>query len=355
MKTNLNLFYTLTLLSFLLFSCSSDDDFSGDENGNDDNDDTIEMPYENGFFVLNEGGVGSLTFISNDFSTQENTIFSNHNEGEDLGVYVQSMFFDDDKAFIISNGSNMITVVNRYTMEFIGRVETDLDVPRYGVAVDGKAYVTNQGDFTTDQDDYLSVIDIETLEVENTITIGGTGEFIQAYNNQLYLLNATYGQGNSLSVFDMETQSITTSLEIGEGLNSMAIYNDLMFVLGSDFIYELNLNSLEIQEQVALPESLAGSTENLRIYNDKMYFSETVNVYEENISSTEISDEPIYTYEEGLGFGTFYGFEVHQNQIYIADPKDFDSSGAVQVLTTEGELLQEFEVDLGPNGFYFND
>ena len=64
------LLYSILGLS-LLFSCSNDDDGT-----------TTQEPlgdYENGIIVSAEGGPASVSYISNDFSTSENQIYSNDN------------------------------------------------------------------------------------------------------------------------------------------------------------------------------------------------------------------------------------------------------------------------------------
>ncbi|MFD2432632.1 hypothetical protein ACFSO9_03210 [Mesonia maritima] len=141
-------FLALIFCSVLfLTSCSNDDDFTPPEDSKNPEEPGEEQgKYKNGIFVLNEGGIGTVTYISDDLENVEQTIFQNVNEGEDLGGYAQSIFFEDDLAYIISNGSNLITVVNRYTFELVGKVDSGLEVPRYGVIYNGKAYVTNQGD-----------------------------------------------------------------------------------------------------------------------------------------------------------------------------------------------------------------
>ena len=49
-----------------------------------------------------------------------------------------------------------------------------------------------------------------------------------------------------------------------------------------------------------------------------------------------------------------YGFEVEDDRIYIADGGDFSSDSFIEVYSTEGNLLKNIRVGLGPNGFYFN-
>ena len=85
----------LTILSALfLASCTSDDDSIEEPKGD----------YENGILISGEGSgasTGSVTFVSEDFVTSENLIYKNIN-GTELGIYLQSMAFDDTRAFIIS-------------------------------------------------------------------------------------------------------------------------------------------------------------------------------------------------------------------------------------------------------------
>ena len=131
----MNKYSTVFLALFLLMtlSCSSDDDSPGQVIPDGD--------FANGTLILNEGtsAGGSVSFLSQDLQEIDNSIFEDVNAGEGLGLFLQSIFFDDDKAFIISNGSNIITVVNRYTFELIGTIDSDLSVPRYGTVHNGKA------------------------------------------------------------------------------------------------------------------------------------------------------------------------------------------------------------------------
>ncbi len=94
--------FFLISLTALFAACSSDND--GGTPGN----------YAEGILVLNEGGFGTVTFISDDLQTVNQDIYASVNGSTaEVGQFVQSMFFDGDRAFIISSGSNKITVVNR--------------------------------------------------------------------------------------------------------------------------------------------------------------------------------------------------------------------------------------------------
>lgn len=344
--------------SILLSACSDDDDFTGE----------IDEPlgtYDNGILVLNEGGTGTVTYISEDLQTSEQAIYQVVNNGDDIGAYAQSIFFDDDLAYIISNGSNLITVVNRYTFELVGKVDSGLNVPRYGVVENGKAYVTNQADFSTNDDDYVAVINLETLEVEETVVIGDAVEFIEEEDGLLYIQNATYGTGNYISIFNPTTNQVENTFEIYTdpevinppdlgSLDSFEIEDGFIYALSADRLEKFDLNTLALESTILLSYE-GGSAANLDIEDDQIYFTVSNSVYTMGINEDEAPEEAILTYNSNSANGVMYGFEVEDNRIYVADGGDFTSDSFVEVYDLQGNLLENITVGVGPNGFYFND
>jgi len=333
--------------SILFTSCSSDDDFS-------DKPDEPLGNYDNGILVLNEGGTGTVTYISEDLQTSEQAIYQAVNEGDDLGAYTQSIFFDDDLAYIISNGSNLITVVNRYTFELVGKVESGLNLPRYGVVENGKAYVTNQADYTTDQDDYVAIINLETLEVEQSVVIGNTVEYIEEEDGLLYIQNASYNIGSKISVFNPTTNTVDNIIETETGLNSFEIEDDAIYALSGNALEKFNLNTLELESTLALSYDL-GAAANLDIEDDQIYFTVVNSVYTMAMNADVAPEDALLTYNTSSAWGVMYGFEVEDDRIYVADGGDFVSDSFVEVYDLEGNLLSNITVGVGPNGFYFND
>ena len=356
-------FLALIFCSILfLTSCSNDDDFTPPEDS--ENPENPEEPgeeqgkYKNGIFVLNEGGIGTVTYISDDLENVEQTIFQNVNEGEDLGGYAQSIFFEDDLAFIISNGSNLITVVNRNTFEKVALIDSGLDVPYYGVVENGKAYVTNLAAFDSGDDDYIAVIDLETYQVENTIAIGDYAENIEEENGKLYILNSNYGVGGSISVFNPATQQIENVIETTDDLNSFEIEDGIIYALGFTKLQKIELASGDVQEEISLAYGTDENplkVENIEIEDNQIYFTVGTSVYTLGMEDTEKPEEPILTYNSDSEYGVMYGFEVEDNRIFVADGGDFASDSFVEVYDLEGNLLKNISVGLGPNGFYFND
>lgn len=357
--------------AFSLNSCSNDDDNIIPEP-------TSEGDYTNGFFVLNEGSqsAGTVTFISEDFQNVEQEIFATVNGGDDLGQYVQSMFFDDDRAYIISNGSNLITVVDRYTFEYIGQVDSDLSIPYYGVAYNGKAYVSNLEDYGNPNTDYVAVIDLETLEVEEKILAGANLDEVKEENGLIYFEGSYFGSGNSILVFDPSSNSFIKTFTLfenntgegeEEGLNSFEIEDDYLYALTTKNLYKLDLTTGEEISKVEFSNDFIG-TANLEIENDMIYFtlstsvdtSEKTSVFAlaegvvDSVEDIYTPDEAIITYDSKNKYGNLYGFEVEGDYIYTAEAPTFTEGGKVRIYTLSGDLTAELTVGIGPNGFYFN-
>lgn len=342
----------MALASSILFvSCS------------DDNDDNIiiepETPlgdYDNGVLIVNEGNgsAGTISFISNDFTTVGQDIYGAVNSGDGIGGYVQSIFFEGDRAFIVSNGSNKITVVNRYTFELIGKIETGFNIPRYGVVENGKAYVTNLADFGDLTDDFISVINLSTLQVENTIAVNAIAEHIEGENGKLYVANGSYGEGNTVTVIDAATGSIESTIDVGISPNSMEEEGGFLYVLCGNYTDDSKLVKINLStNQIVSESTMTGlvNAQNLNIENGKLYFTVDSNVYSENLTSTTISTLPLFT----SSAVTLYGFNVNDGRIFVGDAKDYASDGEVFIYTSTGTLQKQFNVGLIPNGFYFND
>lgn len=339
-------FISIIILALSIISCSSDDDALVP--------DIPEGDYFDGTLILNEGSSagGSVSFLSSDLQNLTNSIFENENEGEQPGLYLQSIFFDDDRAFIISNGSNLISVVNRFTFELIGIINSGLSVPRYGTVLNGKAYVTNLDGFNSVEDDYVAVIDLETLEVEESVIVGAVAENIVNSNGQIYIQNAAFGSGNRVSRFDPATNSIIETLQVGDGLNSLEAFENKLYTLDSEGVKVINPGSFTIGREINRPEALA-SANNLRLDDGFIYYTSGTAAYASMISDSELSSEILFDYGSSSDFGAFYGFGVNDGRVYVGDAGDFASNGTVFVFSISGDLLADFSVGIAPNSFYF--
>ncbi|NUY81991.1 hypothetical protein HUK80_13890 [Flavobacterium sp. MAH-1] len=348
MKFN-KLFLTAIAGSLFLASCNSDDDSNAPLGS-----------YDNGVLVLNEGGLGTVTYISDDMQTVQQDIFSAVNGADsDIGAYTQSIFFADNRAFIISNGSNKITVVNRYTFEKVGEITTSLTVPRYGVVYDGKAYVTNSNTFESSTDDFITVINLNTLAVETTIPVNNQAERLIEENGKLYVSGGFYGAGHVVTVINTSNNQIVTTIEVGEAPNSLEERDGMLYVLcgswsGASKLVKIQLSNNQIAGEVTFPDTM-GNAQNLDIDGGLAYFTVGPKIYKINVGATSVTDTAfIETGSDSDYIG--YGFAVEDGRIYISEAaEDFTSDGKIFIYAeNNGALLDEIPVGLGPNGFYFN-
>ena len=345
----LNRIFLLLVATSLFVSCSDDD------NGNSD------VPlgeYDNGFFVLNEGNsnlsTASVTFISNS-GLIEQDVFGNVNPAAvSNGTLLQSIFFDDTRAFIISGGSNKVTVVNRYTFELIATVDTNFASPRYGAVVNGKAYVTNYADFTIGTDDFLTVIDLSDYSTSK-VALNNWSEKVIEENGKLYIANGFYDKGTSITVFNPSNNNSATSIELGFSPNSLEEEDGILYVIGGGKLAKINLATNQVVgTAITFPEAQAGA-KNLIIENDKIYYTSGTSVFVMGINASTAPTSSLFSYESTSEWGGMYGFAVNDNKIYIAEGGDFTSDSEVYVYSLTGSLLDTFEAGVGPNGFYFND
>lgn len=349
MKMN-KLFLAAIFSLALLVSCDSDDDANEAPLGS----------YDNGVLVLNEGDVGTVTYLSNDLATIQQDIFNVVNGDEiNQGLYNQSLFFDGDRAFIISNGSNKITVVNRYTFEYISTISTGFSVPRYAVVYNGKAYVTNSNDFGSSTDDFIAVINLATLAVEAPIAVNYQAEKVVEYDGKLYVSGGFYNEGDRITVIDAVTKTIVDTITTGETPNSLEVVGSTLYVLCGNFddtsrLLKIDLADNSIEDEIVFPESM-GNSQNLDIESGKIYFTSGAKVYRVALNAIAVTDTPLVDTESPSPY-IGYGFAVHGDRIYISEAAaDFVSNGKIFIYNTNGSPIDDFAAGLGPNGFYFND
>ncbi|MBV7267645.1 DUF5074 domain-containing protein [Winogradskyella luteola] len=339
-------------LALLVTSCSDDDDFTPSEPLGD---------YENGYFILHEGGglITPVTYVDEDGTVEQN-VFENVNPTADpIGAFKQDLFFDDTRAFIVSGGGQTVTVLNRYTFEFIATVTTDLINPRYGAVYNNKAYVTNSGDFGTSTDDFVTIIDLTDYST-TTIVIGKIAERIEAANGKLYIANGSFGSGNSVTVLDPSNLGSMTTIDLGMGNspNSLEADDGFLYVLSGNStsngkVFKINLSDDAIDSSIDLPATLT-SPRHLDIDGNTIYFTNSTSVYSFATGSTAVSDVPVMTYVSTSQFGSMYGFSARNNVLYIADAGDFASAGTAYEYDTSGNLLNTITTDVAPNSFHFN-
>lgn len=343
----------------VLVSCSSDDD-----NGT-----TPDEPssYLDGYFILNEGNFGSgnstISFLDLEQGQVEGDIYSHANNGAALGDVGQSMGFYKDYAFIVVNVSNKVEVVNQQTFESVASID-DLDNPRYIDFNAGKAYVTNWGDGGNPNDDYIAVIDLETFEVQDKITIGEGPEEILAHNGKLYVnLIGGHNFNDKLVVVDPLSGHIEKEIYVGAMPNSLEISDGYAWVSAGGFpdfseqesagvITSIDLETLEIDQQFEFPE-LTNHPYNLEVENGQVFYTLGTTVYSFDTDATTLSVEPLMQLTE---VSVLRSMEVFDNYLFVTSGSlDYTGDGELFIYDLEAtSLIESFGVGINPNGIYEN-
>lgn len=345
---------SLFVLSILVISCNDDDDEPQLPKGD----------YENGIIVSGEGGAtGSIYYISNDYITSESQIYNKVNN-EDLGVYLQSIAFDDSRAFIVVDNQNTITVVNRYTFEKVGTITTGLKKPRYMTVVGGKGYVTNwaEGAWGADvDDDYIAVVDLNTYEVISTISVSIGVERIIENNGKLYVSHqGGNGVNNIISVIDIATEEIT-EITVKDSPDELFFDNSGELVVlcsgkaawtGNETpasIIKINPTTNAISSELEFatgihPTTLVNSGTNL-------YYNIGGKVYEMSQSATTLPANELLD----SAVTTFYGMAVNNDEIFVLDAKDYASEADMKVFDLATKTnTQTLKAPINASKIYFN-
>lgn len=347
---------SLFLLSIICVSC--------------DDDDEPQLPkgdYENGIIVSGEGtfsGIsGSTYYVSNDYSTTESLIYKKVNN-EDLGIFVQSIAFDDSRAFIVVDNANTISVVDRYTFEKLGEITTGLKKPRYMTIVGDKGYVTNwaEGVYGADvDDDYIAVVDLNTYEVTSTISVSIGVERIIEANGKLFVSHkGGNGTNNIVTVINIATEA-TTEITVNDLPDDLLIDNSGNLVVlcegkaawtGNETlasIVKINTTSNAISSKLEFdtgihPSALVGNSANL-------YYNIGSKVYEVSQSATTLPASELLE----SSVTTFYGMAVNNSELFVLDAKDYASEADMKVFDMSTKTnTQTLKAPINASKIYFN-
>lgn len=335
-----------------------------------DDNDNIEMPlgsYDNGVLILNQGGFlkgdASVSYLAEDFLTQQNNIFSLVNPSITLGDTGQDIGLYQNFAFVVLNGSNKIEVVNRYTMEHVATISSGLNNPRYIAFSNGKGFVTNWGDGGDASDDFVAVINLATYTVSSTISVAEGPERIVGENSKLYVAHAGgYGYGNTISVLNGANNTLSTTINVGDVPNSLEINNGSLYVIcggkpsyapaetAGSFV-KINISNNTVANTILF--AAATHPSNLDIVDASVFYTVGASIFKSTLSATTLPTTPLFTTAAQGVYGV-YSFAVNENKIYVGDAGDYNSNGKIYVYSSVGLLEHEYTVGVIPAGFYFN-
>lgn len=323
--------------------------------------------YNSGILILNQGGFNSgnanVSYLSNDFNTLQNNIFSTVNPGVIMGDTGQDIGLNGQYAYIVVNVSNKIQIVNRFTFKLIATITANLNNPRYIAFSNGKMFVTNWGNPGSTTDDYVATFNITDNTFLGNIPVVEGPEHILVNAGKVYVAHkGAYGYGNKITVIDAALSSVITTITVGDVPDSMRIVGTDMFVLCSGNpsyaptetagkLSKINLTTNTVSSSINF--SITSHPSNLDIYNNDIYYTVDEKIFKTTQSATTLPSTPLFTTTPQGAYG-IYSFEVENNKIFIGDAGNYSANGKVYIYSLTGVLETSKTVGIIPAGFYFN-
>lgn len=333
----------------------------------DDDDVTISGIYSDGVFITNEGnfgaGNGSVSFYAYAGDTVSNEIFQTVNM-RSLGDVAQSLTVHNNKAYIVINGSGKIEVVTRNDFKEYG-VISDLSSPRHFIAINNnKGYVSEWGDGMGTS---VKAIDLNTLTVTKTITVGTGPEHLIYHNGYVYVANSGgYISDNTISVIDPSTDEVVKTITLdADSPRDFAVdaNNDLWVLCYGQILYNtdysiasqtasklirINTSTNEVTQTITISETDHPTELEVSRNGNNLFYGGGYGfqgIYKLSITDTSVPTTPIID-------KSFYGFTVNPEtgNIFACDAGYFTANGTLYRYKADGTELGNYEVGIGPNG-----
>lgn len=308
---------------------------------------------ENGILFLNEGnylsGNASLGFISTDFSEIVENIAKNNNDS--LGDVAQSLTFYNNKAFIVLNNSNKIEVFDRYTFKHENTIESNLNQPRYITFSNNKMYVTNYGSQS------VTIYNANSFDFLNEISLNGPVDNITTLNRKIYIQKAAFSEGNEIVIVDDKTDGIVKTIQVEDKLQSIVAHSDFIYAISSinsrSHFYKIDAQDDQVITHFLSTKNM--NAQNLRADENILYYTSNNQVYQWFPNDTTVQLDPVLTIKDATDlFATFYGFNVIDSRIYVADAGNYTQASKISIYNLKGDKLKSFYGGILTNQFYKN-
>ena len=215
-----------------------------------------------GFFLLNEGNMGSnkasLDYFDYASGEYHKNIFPERNPNvvKELGDVGNDIQIYGSKLYAVINCSHLIEVMDVNTAKEISKIT--VTNCRYIVFKDGYAYVSSYaGPVLIDPNARLGEvvkIDTATLQVVGSCTVGYQPEEMVIVGNKLYVANSggyrVPNYDNTVSVIDLETFEEIKKITVAINLHRMRVDRDgLIYVTSRGDYYDVHSNTYVINSK----------------------------------------------------------------------------------------------------------
>ncbi len=315
--------------------------------------------YSNGVFIVNEGpftgGTGSVDFYDRQ-KTVTNDIYAKANNGAKIGSILQSMIVFENKAYLMVNNANKITIVDPNTFISTGEA-TGITYPNYMVPIDkNAAYVSEWG--KDGKNGAVKVYDVVLKSFAKTIPIKklGAGKMI-AVGQTLFVVNDSGlsfpAQDSTITLVNIATgtDTILRTIKVDESPNSIVQdANGEIWVLCSKSLNKIKNNAVEFS--IKVPDYSSKLTTD--ISKNNLYFVNGNKVYQKDLLNFGKNTPSVFLTQPYLVSPYAIGFDPKSGLMYCGDAKNFSSAGKVYIFDPSSKVLKDsLTVGIAPNGFVF--
>ncbi len=375
-QQKLNIKKQFILLLFLaaattfFYSCRDDDDQIIPSEG-DKVTDKGELTSVSGFFLLNEGNMGSnkatLDYFDYESGFYTKNIFAERNPGvvQELGDVGNDIQIYGSKLYAVINCSHLVEVMDVETAEHIASVT----IPncRYIVFKNGYAYVSSYaGPVKVDPNarlGYVARIDTTDLTVKDTCVVGYQPDEMVIKGNKLYVANSggyrVPNYDNTVSVIDLETFKEIKKITVGINLHRMELddYGNIYVSSRGDYYYNHSKTYIIDSETDQVTKVMDLPVSEMTLCGDSLYVYSTEFSYLTNSSTTSYAivntKTQLVVTRHFITDGTEdeievpYGIAVNPvtKEIFVTDAKDYVTPGTVFCFSPEG--IKKWEATTG--------
>ncbi len=320
-----------------------------------------------GFFLLNEGNMGSnkasLDFFNYETGRYMRNIYPTRNPDvvKELGDVGNDIAIYGDKLYAVINCSHYVEVMDVRTAKHVGSI--DILNCRYIVFHDGKAYVSSYaGPVQIDPNARPGkVVEIDTvsLQITREVVVGYQPEEMVITDGQLYVANSggyRYPDyDTTVSVIDLETFTVTDTIEVAINLHRMVMdrYGRIYVSSRGDY-YDIGADVYVIDTRTnQVINRLGVAASEMCVSGDSIYMtgvewsyvtnSNTVTYTLYDVKRNEIVSHNFITDGTDERIQIPYGIAVNPDtkDILVCDAKDYVTPGTLFCFSADGCLKWE--------------
>ena len=319
---------------------------------------TPPTPSAKGVYILNEGifgqGNSTLSYYDLDSSRIFNDVFfaANHRQLGDVG---NSISIRGALAYIVVNNSDKIEIINVATNLSVGTINVGAgrSPRRMAFLNDSVAFVSNL------YDNSILKLDLVRNQTSTRIPVGANPEGIAIASGKLFVANSGLGSGKTLSVIDLGSLTVRNTLTIGDNPAAVQVTpQGAVYALCAGSYGDFNdphddtpakIFAIDpVSERITDSLVIGGHAFTMDIGPDgKGYIPATNGV----ISVSTRTNSVIGQFLPGVFYSV--GVEEVSGDVYLSDPKTYTQPGTVFIYTKDGQERKHFDAGVIPGSFAF--